>query len=210
MRQTISKYLIRIGILAIIAGLGLAAYNVYDSWRAKQASQKIIDEIPDIPEEDIPLYKQYPDMLMPAVEIDGYRYIAVLEIPSIHLKLPVMEEWDYKRLKIAPCRYSGSAYTRDMVIAGHNYRSHFSKIKWLDPGTEVILHDMAGNTFHYKIEWTEIIHPLDVSDMKDRIKEDPEDKKKTIDAGWDLTLFTCTTGGSTRFTARCVLTDEEY
>lgn len=209
MRKKLSKFLVRIGILAILAAVGLTAYNLFDSWRANKASNDIIDEMPDIvvDDDDTPLYKLYPDMPMPSVEINGYRYIATLEIPALNLKLPVMEEWDYTRLKISPCRYSGSAYTNDLVIAGHNYRSHFSRIKWQKPGTKVILTDMDGNVFNYRIDWTEVIDPEDVDDMTKRIRMDKK-KKKEIDAGWDLTLFTCTTGGSARFAARCVLIDE--
>ena len=39
------------------------------------------------------------DPNMPTVEIDGY-----LSVPSVGLELPVMAEWDYDRLKTAPCR----------------------------------------------------------------------------------------------------------
>ena len=41
---------------------------------------------------------------MPTVTIDGYDYIGYVEAPVLGLKLPVMAEWDYDRLKIAPCR----------------------------------------------------------------------------------------------------------
>ena len=64
------------------------------------------------------------DPEMTVVEIDGYGYVGVLTIPTLELELPVMSEWDAARLKIAPCRYSGSTKTRDLVIAGHNYTTH--------------------------------------------------------------------------------------
>lgn len=57
---------------------------------------------------------------------NGYEYIGYLSIPSIGLALPVMKQWSYAGLKIAPGRYSGSLYTDDLVIAGHNYNRHFS------------------------------------------------------------------------------------
>lgn len=184
---------------------GLVAYNFYDSWRADQASNDILDKIDEmgieeeeVEEGEVPIYEQYPDMPMPAVEIDGYRYIATLKIPSIKLKLPVMEEWDYSRLKISPCRYSGSAYTHDLVIAGHNYAAHFSPIKWMETGTVVILKDMAGNVFHYTVAGIDTIGPYDVDGMT----------KKKKDEDWDMTLFTCTTGGGSRCAVRCVLDKE--
>lgn len=58
--------------------------------------------------------------------IDGIKYIGVLEVPELSLQLPVMSHWSLAGLKIAPGRYKGSVYKRNTIIAGHNYRSHFS------------------------------------------------------------------------------------
>lgn len=124
-----------------------------------------------------------------AGEIDGYRYIGVLYVPSLQLELPVMEEWDYDRLKIAPCRYFGSAYLDNMVIVAHNYPAHFSSLKWVPDGTEIIFTDMDGNEFHYAVSSVETLQPEQTADM--------------IDSGYALTLFTCNTGGQTRCTIRC-------
>ena len=37
-------------------------------------------------------------------------------IPSIGLELPVMDQWSYAGLKIAPGRYSGTTYADDLVM----------------------------------------------------------------------------------------------
>ena len=50
--------------------------------------------------------------------------IGILEIPALDLNL-VISSWSYSSLRLAPCRYSGSAYKGDLVIAAHNYQSHF-------------------------------------------------------------------------------------
>ena len=60
-----------------------------------------------------------------------YGYIGVLQIPSLDLTLPVISDWSYPALQIAPCRYEGSAYDGGMVIAGHNFDSHFGNyLSW--------------------------------------------------------------------------------
>ncbi len=204
----------------LLGAFGLIGYNLYDSWRADKASEVIMEHIIEVKETeedlnvealndlDVPIYELFPQMDMPAVEIDGYRYIATLEIPELNLVLPVMEDWDYSRLKISPCRYAGSVYTHDMVIAGHNYASHFSKIKWLKNGTKVKLTDMYENEFNYTIAWTEVIDPEDVDSRTENFSRDDNGEIKE-GSNWDLTLFTCTTGGSARFAARCVLDAEE-
>ena len=45
-----------------------------------------------------------PEGEMPVIEIDGYDYIGVLQIPSLDLTLPVISDWSYPALQIAPCR----------------------------------------------------------------------------------------------------------
>lgn len=121
-----------------------------------------------------------------------------LSIPSIGLALPVMQQWSYPGLKIAPGRYSGALYTDDLVIAGHNYARHFSPLTHLTVGTEVLFVDMNDNTWHYAVSDTEVLQPTQIEEMA----------VKTSESNWDLTLFTCTTTGQARYALRCVRTDE--
>lgn len=89
-----------------------------------------------------------PEMEMPEVKLDSLEdgaCIGILEIPSLDLKLPVISKWSYPLLKKAPCRYSGSVYENNLVIAAHNYRSHFGRLKTLQNGSEVIFTDASGN-----------------------------------------------------------------
>ena len=190
---------ILLGWLFILAALGLIAYNIYEDYQAGKASQEVVDELTkEIKDPDDDLDEELlQDREMPTIEIDGYRYIGYLEVPDLEMKLPVMEEWDYERLKIAPCRYSGTVYMDDMVIAGHNYRKHFSPLRSLPNGTNINFIDVEGNVYHYEISAVEILNPYQVDYLTD------------ISENWDLTLFTCTIGGQTRHTIRCLRTDEE-
>ena len=129
------------------------------------------------------------DPTMTEIVIDGYAYIGYLSIPSLGLELPVMSAWDETRLKIAPCRYAGSTKSDDLVIAGHNYRRHFSPLKQLVPGDAVYFFDMDGVCSAYEVVVLETLPPAAVEDM--------------TAGAYDLTLFTCTYGGQNRFTVRC-------
>lgn len=140
---------------------------------------------------EIPDYVLNPDMEMPVSRYNGQDYIGILEIPAIDLKISVISEWTYPRLRLAPCRYSGSAYTNDLVISAHNYASHFGRLKELYEGAAVIFTDVDGNVFNYRVGLQETLKPRDVEYMKE--------------SDWDLTLFTCTPGGSYRATLRCEL-----
>ncbi len=201
MRNKKGLLLIYLGLLLIVGALFLTAYNFYDDYRAKKDAKQATDQLEKfLPDEDqepveeqketeIPDYVLNPDMEMPVRTIDGQNYIGTLSIPSLHLELPIISEWNYPRLRIAPCRYEGSVYKDDMIIAGHNYRSHFGMLKNLSAGDQVIFTDMSGNRFFYQVTEMEVLNPVDVDEME---------------AGdWDLTLFTCTYGGQTRVTLRC-------
>ena len=193
------------GLLLIAAALFLTCFNLWDERRATNSAGEALRELEAVrPEEaeatepgeaEIPAYLLDPDREMPAVEVDGSRYIGVLEVPSLGLALPVMETWSYPNLRVAPCRYSGSAYQDDMVVAAHNYKTHFGRLKELKPGDEVRFTDTEGNVFRYAVAELETLGKYDVEEM--------------TSGDWALTLFTCTYGGKSRVTVRCLRTAEK-
>lgn len=198
------KLVTKLGMLLLAAALLLSVYNIQEERAARDSVRAVADKILELPmreweepeEEEVPelpLYVQYPDMEMPVKEIDGGLYIGMLSIPAAGLLLPVMSEWSYPNLKKAPCRYEGSVYKKNIVIAGHNYRSHFSPIKSLALGETVVFTDMDGNQFVYETASVEILRPEQTEDL--------------LAGDWDLTLFTCTYGGFERFVLRCSLSE---
>lgn len=130
-----------------------------------------------------------PQMDMPTVTFEGQDYVGILLIPELNLQLPIISQWSNSKLLVAPCRYYGSVYTEDMVIAGHNYRSQFRKLATLNPGAGVWFIDAKGNLFPYEVAMCETLMPGDVDEMNS--------------GEWDLTLFTCTIGARQRVTIRC-------
>lgn len=188
------------GLLLLAAALFLTGYNLWEQRRAEQSVSRVLEELDIAPapaqetadpqETVIPDYLLAPTMEMPTEEADGKDYIGVVEIPALGLSLPVMSGWSYPDLKIAPCRYAGSAYQGDLIIMAHNYRSHFGNLKNLSIGDEVVFRDVDGNEFRYEAVELETLEKTAVEEMQ---------------AGdWDLTLFTCTVGGQTRVTVRCI------
>ena len=130
---------------------------------------------------------------MPEREIDGTAYAAVLEIPALALRLPVVSRWSNDALKNAPCRYSGSVYQNDLVIAGHNYSTQFGPLRTLSLGDRVYVTDMDGNRFSFQVAELHTLSPEQVEEM--------------TDSEWDLTLFTCTPGGAARLAVCCTGTE---
>ena len=195
-----------LGLLLLLAALGLTAYNLWRDAMASMSVDVVLErltptlssrqsELPALSsgealeEAFVPDYVLNPEMAMPEENIDGRSYIGVLDIPALELSLPIISEWSYDALQIAPCRYSGSAYLDNLVIAGHNYRSHFASLPQLQPGDTVTFTDMDGNVFSYAVSSLETPSPYAVSDM--------------TSGDWDLTLFTCTVGGQSRLAIRC-------
>lgn len=194
--RRIALLLIAVGSILLLAAVSLIGYNIWDDYRVNAEVAGLVEEIPSgAPNADgVPAYLLDPYREMPTAEINGYRYIGRLYIPSLDLELPVMDSWDYKRMKTAPCRYCGSAYLNDLVICGHNYTSHFGRLKNLSAGDAVQFTDMDGNVFSYTIRQMETLSGTAVEEMKS--------------GDWDLTLFTCTWNGRARVTVRCVLNAE--
>ena len=203
MKRKAGLVFVVVGLLLMAAAAGLSAYNVWDADRAGEASEvtleslgqriPILEEL-DLPEELIPDHILNPKMDMPTQEVDGCKYIGRIDIPAVDISLPVMDSWSYENLKIAPCRYTGSAYLDNMILAAHNYTKHFGPIRRLVPGDEVIFTDVDGNIFNYSVVELEQLDGADVKEMA---------------AGeWDLTLFTCTLGGQYRVTVRCIRNEE--
>ena len=194
------KILIGVGLLLIAAALALVAYNIADAQRAaksaaqalealEQASPAVSAAEPDA----VPAYVADPDMEMPTVTVEGNDYIGQMDIDALGLSLPVISEWSYPALKVAPCRYTGSAYQDNLIIAAHNYSSHFGRLSQLSAGDAVRFTDVDGNVFTYTVSQIEDLPGTAIEEMQ---------------AGdWDLTLFTCTLGGRTRVTVRCTRAD---
>lgn len=189
-----------VGLLLIATALLLVGYNLSIDYRSGTQINEIMNQIDDIlptenadSQNDQPEYLINPYIEMPIVTIDGTDYVGKISIPELELELPVAAECNYPNLRIAPCRYSGSVYLDNMVIAGHNYSSYFGHLKDLSAGDELIFTDADSNVFRYQIVNMEILKPTDVEDM--------------TTGEWDLTLFTCTVGGRTRLAIRCDRTD---
>lgn len=194
-RKKKGMILIIAGLILVIAAAGLTAYNLWDSYRAGKAADKIVSQMDTGSETSGPLIPGTP---MPTKIIDGNEYIGRIQIPSLEIDLPVMKRWSYDHLLISPCRYTGSYYDDDMVICGHNYLSHFSPIKGIDIGEDVYFINVEGLKIHYLVQNRETVKPTSIAQM---VKNDENSDQS---ADWDLTLFTCNTGGQTRCAVRCI------
>ena len=199
MRNKLGTICMLLGAVLLLAALSLLFWNQREDREAGASVERILPQVVEQIEapatdgaddtSDKPACPDPYDPTMTEVEIDGCAYVGYLSIPSAGLELPVMSEWNYARLKLSPCRYTGSTKTGDLVICAHNYTRHFGPIKNLSIGDAVYFTDMDGMIWEYEVATVDILQPTDIEDMT---------------AGdYDLTLFTCTYGGISRVTVRC-------
>ena len=125
----------------------------------------------------------------PVTMVGDYEYIGVLDLPALNLSLPIMSDWDYERLKMAPCRQFGSAATDDLVIAGHNYINNFGSLGMLKAGDSVTFTGTDGAVNTYVVSETATISPTET--------------EKVTESGYPLVLYTCTYGRQSRIVIYC-------
>lgn len=184
MKNKIGIIFMGAGILLIVSAFILLYRNQKEAWQAKNRSEDILSEM-TVYVEDISIT----GFTEKTVEIEGYSYMGYLSIPSLGLELPVMSEWDYTRMRIAPCRYSGTVEMRNLVIAAHNYPGHFGRLSELMEDDKICFTDVNGVISSYRVVSVDILGEAAVEEM--------------TDGEYDLTLFTCTYSGQSRVTVRC-------
>lgn len=183
--------LLVIGAVLILSALLLFMYNIWEDAKAENEAEAIMNEmqaaITDGNVQESESNEEVPPM--PVTNIKGYDYIGYLHIPDLKLELPVMSEWDYTRLKKAPCRHFGSTYSDDLVIAAHNYNGHFGRLKDLELGAVITFTDVEGTVNTYSVA--------------EHMKVGPYDVELIRDSEYDLILYTCTYGGNSRVAIGC-------
>lgn len=191
-----------VGALLIVLALLLFCYNQNEDDTAGREAESLLTEVLAAIETATPQASIGPlptgsdgetvaetETELPMIQIDGENYIGYLTIPDLQLQLPVMADWDYDRLKKAPCRQFGSVDTDDLVIAAHNYKNHFGKLGTLTVGASLSFTDMTGTKHSYTVT---------------NITTLPEDAVDAVqNSGHDLVLYTCTLTGTTRVAVFC-------
>jgi len=190
----LGKVFITLGIILIAISVSMIIYNKYEDLSAGKASQDVLAIIEENVEEnnienDLDILVNDSSKEMDTTKIKGYDYIGTIIIPKLNLELPIMSEYDYDRLKKAPCRYYGSIYTNDLIICGHSYKTHFRYLNKLKQKDLVVFTDVNNTSYIYEVLEIEVLEKTDV--------------EKMINNDYDLTLYTCTNGGIDRLAIRC-------
>ena len=208
MRKIVGVCCILLGICCLMASVGLIVYNHREEENAQSASQSILEDIKENLQDNdqgesieersdvavsADISEEIPQEML-TTQVSGYDCIGVLSIPVLELELPVLTDWSYAKLKIAPCHYFGSCYGENFVIAAHNYQSHFGRLSELHAGDLILFTDVSGTVHCYEVILLETLPGYATEEM--------------IASGFDLSLYTCTSGGASRVTVRCNTFDQ--
>lgn len=129
------------------------------------------------------------DTSMSSLNIDSTDFCAVLEIPRYGACLPVATKWDKTRVRMYPCRYTGSIYDGTLVIGGADSRGQLDFLSDITEGDAVLLTDTEGNCYAYKINAIEL---ADIASTETLISDE-----------CDLVLFARNTYSSGYTVIRC-------
>jgi len=127
---------------------------------------------------------------MPALELHGADFIALLEIPAYGLKLPVCSMWDKEAVMSYPCRFYGSTYDGTLIVGGYDQAGQFDFFDRIQDGAAVTVTDMTGSTFSYAVALVE--------------RSDSAQAEILLDDTADLTLFVRDAQGLEYILLRCV------
>lgn len=184
--------LILMGIFMLFSAVGLHISQVKQDALAGENARVLLEQL-ELSRVSVQVEQPEPaadtaDAEMSAEDYLGYSMIGTVRISAVGIELPVLTSWSYALLNVAPCRYSGSVDSGDLILMGHNYRSHFSALHQISLGTEVEFEDVNGVSHWYVVDQIEHLH---------------KSEAERLPSEHELILFTCTTGGQNRIVVRC-------
>ena len=187
-RKLRGKIFIVLGFLLVFVATGIFMVNDHQDRKAGENAAILLEELKEQQAKSY-VNTDSAEGEMPEQTLMGYNLVGTITVPKVGIELPVLNEWSYELLKISPCRYSGSVENDDFIILGHNYKSHFSPLKNCSVGDQVCFTDVNGITHIYAISEIETLYKTELD--------------KLTSSNYDLTLFTCTNSGQSRFVIRC-------
>ena len=177
-----------IGILLILIGVSIIGTVVYKKMVTSNKQNEVLESFENQLKEDNTNNESHEDVNLDS--INGYTPIAILEIPSIRLKQPVVEGVTEDVIKYFLGKFPESAMPGEVgnfSVAGHrvsDFTDAFINLYKVKPGDKVIVTTKSGK-YTYEVDESFIVEPEQVEVL------DTADYEK-------ITLITCTIGSKRR------------
>lgn len=186
-------FLLVLGIaLVAISFLMLVALQIRSRMGADKRQAVLMQMEQLLPEGHDGLPGTYPNANMPILQIDSTDYVALLEIPSLQIALPVADKWVTTELYHSPARFCGSAYDQTLVIGGADDAHQFAFCSKIEHGVLITITDMAGAVFTYQVAAIDRASSADSSWL--------------ADSAYHLTLYCQDTDAMEYIAVRCLST----
>ena len=165
-----------LGICLILVSISLVFVFQIRMHMGAQHCQAILWRMEQVlPERTAGVPGSYLTSAMPVLEIEDADYVAMLEVPSFDVALPIADQWDGNDLFSTPRRFYGSAYDNTLIIGGVDDPRQFGFCDKIEHGARIIVTDMTGAQFTYTVS------------RIDRAKH--AEAQWLMDADYALTLF---------------------
>ncbi|WP_294161433.1 class D sortase [uncultured Clostridium sp.] len=177
-----------IGILLILIGVSIIGTVVYKKMVTSNKQNEVLESFENQLKEDNTNNENNEDVNLDS--INGYTPIAIMEIPSIRLKQPVVEGVTEDVIKYFLGKFPESAMPGEVgnfSVAGHrvsDFTDAFINLYKVKPGDKVIVTTKSGK-YTYEVDESFIVEPEQVEVL------DTADYEK-------ITLITCTIGSKRR------------
>lgn len=182
--------LIVMGVILIVISFCLLFFLQLHTHTGAEKCKKIVAKIQELlPDKTSGIPEAYPELSMPILEINGKDYIALLDVPSLGITLPVADKWDSKKLFISPARFNGSAYDNSLVIGGTDNSHQFGFCNKIEDGAYITVTDVLGTCFTYTVANVE--------------RSKSAENQWLTDEAYDLTLFYRDTYSTDYIAVRC-------
>jgi len=190
-RKVRGAILVVLGLALTFGGAALFAHYESQANLAGQNAQILLQQLSvDMQQRQLAgVTVEAPENQMLQVTVEGQALIGILRAQEADIELPVLQSWDYEKLMIAPCRYSGSLEEGNLILLGHNYKQHLEKLDMLEAGDAVEFVDIEGKPHRFAVAETTVLQPTQVEEL--------------TSTDHPLTIFTCTPSGQSRFVVYC-------
>ena len=174
--------------MLILIGVSIIGTVVYKKMVTSNKQNEVLESFENQLKEDNTNNESHEDVNLDS--INGYTPIAIMEIPSIRLKQPVVEGVTEDVIKYFLGKFPESAMPGEVgnfSVAGHrvsDYTDAFINLYKVKAGDEVII-NTRDKKYTYEIDDNFIVDPSDVEVLE---KSDYE----------KITLITCTVGAKQR------------
>ena len=166
--------LLGLGLVVLSVALFLAS-RIYFNNAVKSAADTVSRIESLLPPASAGFPDENTDPEMPALQVKGKDYVAILDFPAYGVTLPVANEWSALGVYSSPCRFFGSIYDGTMIIGGSDQTGQLDFFQRMEPGDMVRVTDMMGAEFSCTVQRID--------------RATTADYEKLASGGYPLTLF---------------------